>query len=432
MKATLRTAWAMLNAQSLAFIAMMSILIAAMPQDEKLFRKLLAGAIGVSFGTLAVHVSRVLAVGMWRILPDGPRTAVRAVGLIVVALSVLLGGLDMRAAPTLLAEVPFGTALALFIHLSLYGSLLLLCIGRQLSQLIIGLYLLPCGISLIVTTSVFENAPAFWFAGAALCAAGWAYAAFAGIRAPSYSRRRFAWDLRLERFLARIDSRVSIGDSPARALLRSGRAGSTRMLIAIAVLTLVALMQHVTVGRLNVMPLLFFLVLPIMGTGIFAAVYALAFAEPAKRLWLRWAESRAELFRLVERMAIRDVCLVAAVSCAIVTALAASRGLDIALTDGLRILVASVGVAITLAYVGLLFRALESRWAKICGLALAAIGVIAGTHWWLAAFGVTRTGFAGLRLPQLAVVLLALAALRYAAAARWKRIDWSHYRSTRK
>ncbi len=438
MIATLRTAWAMLNVQTLLAIPLAFWVIAQMPTGVKIYEAMIPPAMAVVFGQLAVRIARVLQVGVWRLLPDGTRTAVRAIAFIVVALSLLFGSVYRWVAPAALANVPIGTILAVFTHLSLLGFLLLLGIGRQLPRFFVTLYIFVCAVSLGVTLTFLRDIPAFWIGSAALCAAAWIYGSVAGFRAPNYSRRRFSWDVSVETLVARTEGQFAITAKPAWRLLRSGRAVFSNVLVATIVFVLMALMQRSTMGRSGTVPLVMFLYVPFAGVAIFAAFHASLFGAPAKRLWLCWADSRAELFRLVERMAIKDICVVAAAACAAVIGFALMRGDEINPIGALKMLVAGVGIAITLGYVGMLFATAHAWWSRMLLFALAACCVIQVTQWWLTGFGTTHLGVTESQSPpfvltyRIVFAMLAIVALRYAAAARWKRIDWSHYRSTRK
>ena len=89
MTPTLRTIWAMLNAQSLVLIALTCFVLARMPESANIHRIVLVMAVFAGLAALGSRVARVLEVGVWRVLPDGRRTAARALGFIVAALSVL-------------------------------------------------------------------------------------------------------------------------------------------------------------------------------------------------------------------------------------------------------------------------------------------------------------------------------------------------------
>jgi hypothetical protein len=432
----LRTAWAMLNIKSIAMFAIAIPMLASVPVSPQVVQPLATSAIGAAFGMLATHIAGVLAVGVWRVLPDGSRTVSRAIAGIVAVLSLVFGTLFHLAAPGVLEDMPFGTVLAVFIHVSSFGFLLLLGIGRQLPRFFTLLYLIACSASFGITTATLGDIPAFWIGGAALCAAAWIYASVAGFRSPNYSRRRFAWDVGLETLAARADRPSSPGRSPALALLRSGRAGSFNVLIAVIVIVLVAVSQHMTIGRLGMVPLLMFLAMPLTGISIFASFHAARFAPGAKCLWLRHTDSRAELFGLVERTAIRDVSLVAATGWAVLAGLAVVRGVAIGPIDALKLLVAFVGAPVTLVYVGLLLSSAYGTWAKVLTIVLAIGCTVQAPGWWLgtvggshlvAAGGETATG----KAVRFALALLAIVTLRYVAASRWKRLDWSHYRALR-
>lgn len=426
MSPTLRTIWAMLNAQSLVLIALTCFVLARMPESANIHRIVLVMVVFAGLATLGSRVARVLEVGVWRVLPDGRRTAARALGLIVAALSALFGGLF-----ALFANLPPGITLLIFINLSLFGFLLLLGMGRQLPRLFVFVYLLLFGFSLFFTSLMFRDVPAFWIGGAALCASAWMYASVSNLRVPAYSRRRFAWDLSVENLMALADRGLATSGSPTRKLLRSGRTGSANLLIVIIVVALVSAFQGFALGRLPLPNVHFLLGLPLTFVAIFAVILANQYARPAKQLWLRWADSRAELFRLVERMAIADVCSVAGAALGVTTGMAVYQGFEITFVVACTLLIACVGLAIMQAYVGLIFSATHSRWVRALAVGLAVVGVVKGTDWWLVSFGASREGDAGFSAPLFVGVMLALVTLRCVALACWKRIDWSHYRSSR-
>jgi hypothetical protein len=427
MTPTLRTIWAMLNAQSLVLIALTGFVLARMPESANIHRIVLVMAVFAGLAALGSRVARVLEVGVWRVLPDGRRTAARALGLIVSALSVLFGSLF-----AVFVDLPLGTALPIFINLSLFGFLLLLGMGRQLPRFFVFVYLIFFGLSLFFTSLLFRDIPAFWIGGTVLCAAAWIYASLTSFRAPAYSRRRFAWDLNIENLLVLADRGLATSGSPARKLLRSGRTGAANLVIVMLVVALVSAFQGFALGRLPLPNAHLLLGLPLTFVAIFAVILANQYARPAKQLWLRWAASRAELFRFVERMAMADVCIVAGAALAVTTGLAVYQGFEISLVVSFKLLIACFGLAITQAYVGLILAATHSRWARAFVVGLAVIGVLKGTDWWLVAFGASREGGdTGLFAPLLIGVMLALVTLRHVALARWRRIDWSHYRSSR-
>jgi hypothetical protein len=434
---TLRTAWAMLNLPSLVALLVALGAMASTPWGPKFFRVIIPIAIALCFALLATHISRVLRAGIWRLLPDGFPTAVRAVASIVLALSIVFGTIHRLIAPSLLGNVPLGTILALFIHLSLFGFVLLLGTGRNLPRLLIAFYFLPCVILLGIALDTFEDVPAFWIAGAAVCAVAWTIASFANIRAPNYPRRRSGWIAALGRALANADRTLAIDASPASRVLRLGSVGLGNVLGAILSIGLVALMQHATLGRLEVVPFHFFVLVPILLVGGFAAVHARLFAAPAKRLWLSWAESRRQIFRLVERTAIRDVCVVAVAGWASVVGLALLRGVEIDPVNSIKLLVTGLGVAITLAYAGMLHATAYRWWSRLLVIALGAFCLLESTDWWFAALGVGHPAAEMARSRHafdpvwLAAALATILILRHVALARWKRIDWSHYRFSR-
>jgi hypothetical protein len=424
--------WAMLSWQSLGLIALACFVMLRLPMSENLFQLALNMLISAGLAMLGSHVSRVLEVGVWRFLPEGRRTATRALGLIVAALSVLFGGLFRWVAPEFLADVPLGMTLPIFSSLSVFAFLLLVGMGRQLPRYFVVLYLLIFGITVILTSLTFRGAFAFSLGSAALCAVVWIYASLTNLRAPAFSRRRFAWDLNFEDFLALADRGLSTGGSPVRKLLRSGRTGGGNLFVAVVVIALIAGFQGFTLGRLPMPDPKLLLAAPLSFAAIFATVLANQYARPAKRLWLCWANSRTELFRLVERMAWGDVCIVASVACSVAMGIAVYRGYDLTRVVALKLLIASVGLAITQAYVGLIYSAMHSRWMRLLVALLTAIGVLYGTGLWLAAFGASDAAGAGFAVPQLVAVLLVLVSLRYLALAAWRRIDWSHYRTAKK
>jgi hypothetical protein len=428
---TLRTIWAMFNVQSLALIALACFVLVRMPAAPNISRIVLTMLICAGLAVLGSRVARVLEVGVWRVLPDGRRTAMRALGLIVAALSVLFAGLFRWAAPEFLADLPLGMTLVIFINLSLFGFLLLLGMGRQLPRLFVLVYLLFFGVSFMLTSIHFRDVPAFWIGGAMLCAATWIYASLSDLRAPAYSRRRFAWDLGVANFLALADRGLATSGSPARMLLRSGRSGAANLLIVVLIVVFVAASQASTLGRLPLPDAQLLLAVPLLFVAIFAVVLANQYARPAKQLWLRWADSRTELFRLVERMAVADVCIVAGTALAVTMGVAAYQGFEITLVMAFKLLIASFGFAATQAYVGLILAATHARWVRAFVVALAVIGVLKGTDWWLVAFGAWSADGAGVAAPEMIGVLLALAIVRQVALGCWQRIDWSHYRSSR-
>jgi len=429
---TLRTSWAMLSWQALGLIALACLVLIRLPMGDDLHRIALNMLISAGLAMFGSHVTRVLEVGVWRVLPEGRRTAIRALGLIVVAFSALFGGLCRWAAPEFLEDVPLGMTLPIFISLSVLAFLLLVGMGRQLPRFIVVVYLLISGVVFILMSLTFRGAPALSLGVAALCAAIWIYASLTHLRAPAFSRRRFAWDLTFEDYLALADRGLSTGGSPVRKLLRSGRTGGGNLFIAVVVIALIAAFQGFTLGRLPMPDPRLLLAVPLSFAAIFATVLANQYARPAKQLWLRWADSRAELFRLVERMVWGDVCIVAGVACSVAMGIAVFRGYDLTRVVAFKLLIASFGIAITQAYVGLIYSAMHARWTKILAGVLTGIGVLYGTGLWLAAFGASDAAGRGFAVPQLVAVLLALAALRYFALAAWRRIDWSYYRSAKK
>lgn len=436
MSPVVRTAWALLNLRSLAMLVIACWMLAQVPAGPAIYEPLTSGALAGALGLLATHIARVLAVGVWRVLPNGSRTVAQAIACIVVALSLLVGTLLRFAAPDLLADIPLGSVLAVFIHLTLFGFLLLLGIGRQLPRFFSLLYLIACAVSLSITTVTFRDTPSFWMGGTALCTGAWLYASIAGFRPPNYSRRRFAWDVGVETLLARAGRKALPHQSPALTLLRSGRTGSVSVFIAILVVVIMAVMQHTTMGRLPMVPFMTFLAAPMIGVAIFACFHAARFAPAAKLLWLRHGGSRAELFRLVERTAMRDACLLGLVTCAAVTGLALLRG-AITPADALKLLVPCVGIPLTLGYVGLLLSAVHRTWGKIVVLAVGVFCVDQAPSWLLTAAGASQHGIADVESPalapaiRLALALLTIFAIRYVAAARWRRVDWSYYRTAR-
>jgi hypothetical protein len=431
---SLRTLWALLNLPSLITLAIAIVLIARSPLEPKILTAMIPVLIAATFALLAAHISRVLQVGIWRLLPGGLNAAVRAVATIVLSLSLLFGTLNMLVGDDLLPGVPLGTFLAYFIHLSLFGFLLLFGIGRQLPRLMCAFYFVPCTIALAFSLRTFEGAPVFWVAGAAICGVLWSVGAFANVRAPNHSHRTFAWLQAVETIFVRADRDLAVGASAAPRLLRLGGIGLGGVLVGIIILTFVSWSQHATMGRLmsTPLPLRMFLVTPISLAALFVAFHASRFAVPARRLWLCWAQSRAHLFRLVERSVYRDAGVVAAAAWAGAFGFALLRGMDIAPSVALEALAAFVGAALTFACAGLIAATLPARWMKIAVAVVLIVAVSKVTNVWFAASGGAHGGIQPHRLGYFAIASLGLVGLRTLAAARWKRIDWSHYRNSRK
>jgi hypothetical protein len=436
---TLRTTWAMVNASSLVALSGTLALIVAGPLTPKPVRAMIPVAIAITFGVLATQVSRVLQVGIWRMLPDGFRTAFRAVATLVVALTLLFVALhSLTRGPDFLPGTPFGTLLVFYLYFSLFAFLLVLGMGRRLPPLLLGVLFFPCILALGFAMRAFRDVPAFWMGSAAICTLLWVVGSFGNFRAPNYSRREIGWDKALTTILARADRTLTLESSAARRVLRQGSSALGNVSTAIVILSLIALMQHATVGRLKDIPFLFFVAMPILCVGIFAAFHGSKFGLPAKRLWLLWAPSRAQLFRLVERVVVRDVCFVAAASWAVIMALALSRGIEMDVVNALKLLVAGLGVATTLAYTGMLFTTAYRWWSALAFFAVGVFCLIQSHDWWFEALSVTHPDVDRVRSAHIfrpAWLVLAMSVifvLRQVALARWKRLDWSHYRSSRK
>ena len=429
MSAMLRTAWALVSWPTLLMIAIACTLMALMPTGEKIFELLIPFPLFLGIGLLSSRISRVLEVGVWRMLPDGQRTVIRAVGLLVVALSLLFGSLYAWAAPKALEEVPLGTVLALFVHFSLLALLLLLGIGRQLPRLFTALYVAVCAISFGNALTHLQHRPALWIGAATLCTVAWVYVSIARLPMPQSSRRQFAFDLAVGEFFARARREVPSAPSPAVAALRAGHGGSTTLLIATLIVTLWAVMQHITFGRLaEPLPFHAMLGMPLSGAAMAGIVLAARYARAMRALWMRWGNSRAEAFGLCERMARVEAVTVAIIACAVVTGLVAFRGTPLPLLASLKMFAASVGIALLATYIGLAFYTLTVRWQIVAGMAFCTAVAIIGTAWWLRAFGARGPEIGSIALPRTALLLLAIVVMRYVALLRWKRIDWSHYR----
>jgi hypothetical protein len=424
----LRTAWALVSWPTLAMIAVACALMALIPTGEKIFEALIPLPLLVGIGLLSSRISRVLEVGVWRMLPDGQRTVIRAVGFLVVAMSLLFGALYAWAAPKVLEEVPLGTVLALFIHFSLLALLLLLGIGRQLPRGFTVIYLGVCIISLGNSLQYFQHQPALWIGGAIVCAAAWVFVSVVRLPTPHSSRRLFAFDHAALEFFARARRDIPSGPSPAAAALRAGTGGAATLLIASLIITIWAVMQHTTFGRIPALPFRLMIAMPLSGAALAGILLSARYARAMRAVWMRWGNSRAEAFGLCERMARVESATVAFIACAVVIGLVAARGAPLPLLDSLKMFAASLGVAMLATYVGLAFSTLHVRWHIAAGMVFCAAVAFIGTGWWLRALGARGPEIGPVNLSWTTFLLLAIVVMRYVALFRWKRIDWSHFR----
>ncbi|HEV7608092.1 MAG TPA: hypothetical protein VGO61_12180 [Steroidobacteraceae bacterium] len=436
MSSVLRTAWTLLSVPAVLVLACAYGFLWLMPLAPKFPLQGLAGlSIIVGLAMLAMRIAKVLDTGVWRLLPNGFRTIIRAIGLIMLVITLLPGRIGDRAVPGPLSGVPFGGLFANVIVLTLLSVLLLAGIGRRVPRLVILAYLFGCFVALHYLVAAFAGNPPFWFASAGLCAAAWLYASFGKLpflRADTLWRRLHDRPASSTVAFARIRMPF-IADSPARVLLRSRRGARTGLpFAALIVVSWAAFQQLIVGGRIGSGDFIFIYPSVLWVTVFLVVVVSEHVGAAARTLWLRWGDSRRELFRLAERMLFLDATILCTIAWGTVTLFAWLRGIPIDAPGALKMLAAHISAAVAAIYLALAFSTFHAWWQKVICAVLGVGAVTLLSFRWLDAFGESSKAIGRVEPELLLVLFLILLALRTLASWRWKGIDWIYFRQIRR
>ncbi len=435
MKAELRTTLALLSWPPVLLLALSCGLTVLVQMGPKIYGAALPFALIFCISMLALRIARVLEAGVWRLLPGGYQAAVRATALVVLLMSLTLGATYMWAAPKTMRFVPAWPLVALFIHFSVLGLMLLMGIGQRLPRVFPILCVAICTISFGILTR-FRGIAWPWFTAVAVFATIWLYASFG---TPHWLRSENArrW-LNFEALLAGVRARTNFHfatlSSPARALLRTRQSASFLSLPVAALAMIVWLANyHLVIGVGRVL-------------GNYRALFggaswmlscvmlvlAQRYAAPSRSLWLRWGDSRAQIFRLAERQMLLDAFFLGAFTWYVAILFGMQAGLPVEPIMTMKLFVACVAVGLIPGYLGMIWSTCHTWWQKALALAPIALTLTRLSNQWVFALGIRANWNFPVLWDLFVLFSLGVVAFRFIAAWRWKRLDWAHFRSIRR
>lgn len=435
MRAELRTLRILVGLPVLLLFTAAWTLVALMPTGQKVIDSGLPIVVASFVGMLVMRIARIVEAGVWRLLPQGQRAVMRATAFIVLMVSLLLGTIWMRAAPNFAGQVPLLPVLALYIHFSLLTLPLVLQTGQHVKRWMVVAYILAClFLFMLSIASSLREVAWVWYCASALSAALWLAGSFGKLPLGFVSRMlRRVTDL--ERLMAppfaNLNPRFATRIAPADAVLRA-RWSTVYLGLPVAALVLVgwAAYEHFFMSTSG---------FPDRRSRAFGSeswmlsavmlVLTQRYTAPARSLWLRWGDSRAQIFRLVERAVAIDALLLGGLAWLTVTLFAMQRGLAPTPGFALKTFAGCVVVCFVPAYLGLIWSTLHDWRQRM--VAIAAIAVTLGYLWsqWLFTLGIRNWHSFSLDSNRLVMLLLVVVAVRAVAAWRWRTIDWIHLRT---
>lgn len=433
MSAVLRTARTLLSGPAMIMLSFAYGLVWLVPPGPKTLQVVTGLLFIVGLAVLSLRIAKVSETGVWRLLPDGHRTIIRAIGLIMLALTLLPGRIGDGALLNPLSGVPLGLKIANAIFFTLLGVLLFYGIGRRLPRLAILAYLFGCVVSLHYMIVGFADVPAFWFAAGGLCVAAWLYAAFGRrpLLAGAVSQRLS--DVPVISKVASTRIRMPfIPNSPARELLRSRRRAHIGLPFAALIVVGWAAFQHWVLGGRIPDDRAFYYPAVLSVTLFLVVLLSQDVGAGARTLWLRWGDSRGELFGLAERTLFRDAAILCTIAWGTVTLLAMLEGPPVDATGALKMLAAHFGAAVAPIYLALAFPTFNVGWQRLVCAAACAGAVTLLSFRWLDALGYGRQGIGRIDVELLLILFLIVLTLRSLASWRWRTVDWAYFRKTRR
>jgi len=394
----------------------------------------IAGAVFV-----AIRIGRFGSSRIWNMLPAGNRVFARALALLVLGATFVLGGLADWANTHNHRAMPLSHTLASYVVLSFVAFVLLWNRGSRI-PLFFGAMLAAFFAflrSYVGYSIAHHPGSSVWWMIAGFCTLGWV-AAILVERTP-YTFGRGSWMERLASStrgaIARLRGRLLLLNSPSRSLLLAEHRRLASLPGALLFTVAWALLEHALArfaSRVGTHPgfgsyeqsMQFELLI----IAIPAFVLSLAIATRARLLWLRGAESRAQLFREAERTVLLRATAVGVLSWLVVTSLALARATPLTPSRALTMGAVSVLAATIPIYAALTLPTLQGRALRVTGWVIAILLLALSPGAWLVAFIGLRTGTGSADFAYLAALIAGVVLLRALASQRWKSLDWSRLR----
>ena len=370
---------------------------------------------------LTFRVVRVGAADIWRLLPGGFSAFIRALGLLVSGVALLVGGLWSWANGQLeLNSIPFGRFVFCFVFLSSIAIIMLATIRQRRGEWFLVAGVIGCAMGFAALFQSFPS-PVLWWTIAVLFAAAWLYAGSGQLPAPAASRRTTEPSVRswLVRF-----------NPAARNLLQLEGRRLGRLVIAALVIVTCAVVQsqlqghgalidnHATSGLMpNWLALLFLFEM------------AVAMTVRARVLWLRIGNGRGGVFLEVERVLLVNVLILAFITWLVTTLLMASSGVSIQPIAAGMMLLCYVASALGPTYLALIAGTLQVWQTKFPMALLGVVTVIVSPLLWLFALGLRDAGLDAPGYGAIGWLIAGTLLLRFAAVWRWRQLDWSKVRT---
>ena len=379
------------------------------------------------------RIRKIAASSVWSVLPDGYRIFVRALGLTVLALAVLIGGLWRWISEDLL-DVPLGPIVVVYVYLSILGVILLAGIGRRLPGFLVTLLVFAATLAVTTCFTLFSD-PRVWWPIALVCAAGWILASrieLPFLRHGPVRRRQGVITRASGMLFAGVRNWLLLLNSPARTILQSQRSGLGNLMTAVLVSIGWALFVHLLFGyrfpvdtyRVVIGPNSEILAM----TGFFMAY---GMAARMRALWLRCGDSRAALFRMAERCLLLNLVALSLVTWSAVTGLALLRDLPIGRSAALAALLSYAACTLAPLYLGLWLVTMHRWWQRILAAIFGVALIGTSPSLWRMALG-GDLPFAPNRAKVLIALLAMCLVLRAMASWRWRTIDWARFRPSPK
>jgi hypothetical protein len=386
--------------------------------------------IALAAGMLIVG-SRIMAIGgmrALRVLPDGHRMLVRALGALTLLSTLLFGGLAARAGVHHFVEPPTGNIALAFVA---FSGLAFLVFVRELhgrAKIIALLAIL--GVTALTVLSMPRLVPAGPWLAAAAYGVLWLFA-LASRDVPRVPVTG-AVDARETSagWLARVRGGALRVRTPAAALLQPDREVLAHLPDALGWLVTWVITYHFIIGHRG----------PVDSYGLAAtlaacAVAALLLAQSwglparARRLWLLSGAPRTGLLRLSERVLLVNLALLGTIAWLAASGFAIFRGLPIGAAEALLTLAGFAAGALVPIYCGLIMPTLARWWTRIPLGVFTGLSVVFYPALYIRrviADAVDGQGFDAVTL--LVILIATTAGLRAIAFQRWRRIDWTRVR----